>query len=331
MRLTIAIPTYNRNAVLLENLQILMPQLTSECRLLILDNCSDVPVSDTLQPLLANYGHVDATVIRHRVNVGGNANVMRCFELCKTEYLWVLGDDDAPAADAVQIIFEQFDRHQGCVFFNFNSGYFCRGKEVVTKGVNGFVRKVDSMANVFFISCGVYRMPSLAASVKVGYTYTYSYQSNITMLLTSLGKDGLCCLSDRQIVTRNPPANDQRWSFIHMGLGLMTALELPLEPKIRKLLAPCMRTALPPLRLFLVHLLMMSLRSKDYRTAFFFYDQLCYRLYYFDRSPAWRARLLAYRLVLRFPKAAYSAIDFYKSRKGSTIKEHVVVDPFARL
>jgi GT2 family glycosyltransferase len=39
MDLTIAIPTYNRNELLLRHLAHLLPQLNERCRLLILDNC----------------------------------------------------------------------------------------------------------------------------------------------------------------------------------------------------------------------------------------------------------------------------------------------------
>ena len=50
--ITIAIPTYNRNRTLKENLRLLLPQLTDRCRLLIIDNCSDTPVAETLADLL---------------------------------------------------------------------------------------------------------------------------------------------------------------------------------------------------------------------------------------------------------------------------------------
>ena len=55
MRLTVAIPTYNRNATLKATLEHLLPQWNERCKLLILDNHSDVPVEETLRDLLAAY------------------------------------------------------------------------------------------------------------------------------------------------------------------------------------------------------------------------------------------------------------------------------------
>ena len=63
MKLTIAIPTYNRNEILKANLGKLLPQVTKECRVIIFDNCSDVPVKDSIQNLLEVYSHIAAASV----------------------------------------------------------------------------------------------------------------------------------------------------------------------------------------------------------------------------------------------------------------------------
>ena len=47
--LTIAIPTFNRNAVLIENLKHLLPQLGKHEDILIIDNCYDIEVGNYLK------------------------------------------------------------------------------------------------------------------------------------------------------------------------------------------------------------------------------------------------------------------------------------------
>ena len=49
MKLTIAIPTYNRNEILKANLEKLLPQVTDECNVVIFDNCSDTPVKEVIE------------------------------------------------------------------------------------------------------------------------------------------------------------------------------------------------------------------------------------------------------------------------------------------
>lgn len=87
MKLTIAIPTFNRNEILEKHIQFLLPQISEECTLLIIDNCSMVSVENTIGYLLSKYPLLNYKIIRNKVNIGGNANILRCVELCETEWL----------------------------------------------------------------------------------------------------------------------------------------------------------------------------------------------------------------------------------------------------
>lgn len=81
--LTIIIPTYNRQSLVLANVRLLLPQVQALCRLIVLDNHSDVPVQDILQSGLPSESLAKVEVIRHRANLGAGANVLRCFELLR--------------------------------------------------------------------------------------------------------------------------------------------------------------------------------------------------------------------------------------------------------
>ena len=103
-RLTITIPTYNRSEALSKTVRQLLPQLTQECNLLIVDNASETPAIAVLGELLLAWPDVNIQIHRNRYNVGMCGNFMRCFELCDTEWLWILGDDDIPCPDAIKKI-----------------------------------------------------------------------------------------------------------------------------------------------------------------------------------------------------------------------------------
>ena len=66
MKLTIAIPTYNRNEILYKKIEKLLPQITDECRVVIFDNCSDVPVKDTIENLMENFSYIDLRIVRNQ-------------------------------------------------------------------------------------------------------------------------------------------------------------------------------------------------------------------------------------------------------------------------
>ena len=90
---------------------------------------------------------------------------MRSFELCDTEWLWILGDDDIPCPHAINNIFKEIDKHPECVFYNFacptlrlENNLRKRHKTIVTKGVNEFIIKSDHFSSLQFMSLSVYRV-----------------------------------------------------------------------------------------------------------------------------------------------------------------------------
>ena len=121
--LTIAILTYNRSDRIKTTISRLLPQLTSQVRIMVLDNCSNVNVKDHLKEQIGGDVLDKVQVIRHRVNIGGDANFQRCFELCDTPYIWMLGDDDMVEENAVKLILEEINnfKDHDLIGINFNS------------------------------------------------------------------------------------------------------------------------------------------------------------------------------------------------------------------
>ena len=58
----------------------------------ILDNASTDGTSELIQEYCKNFPNI--THIKHKRNIGGNANIARAFESASKEYLWILCDDD---------------------------------------------------------------------------------------------------------------------------------------------------------------------------------------------------------------------------------------------
>lgn len=322
--LTVAIPTYNRNAILNVNLrplleQMALPEFASKCRLLVIDNASPVPVQNTMQSLVEQFPTVRVDIERNRLNVGANANILRCFEHCETEFMWLLGDDDAVEPDAIATILRHIEARPDCLYFNFLAGYDNlneRPQEIWTRGLKEFVERVDSIANVLFISSGVYRIPGVNTHLNMGYAYLHT-QPNFIPLLTSLGDEGVCCLAREQIVTYHKPENSHQWSFLYYGLGIMTLLELQIPHNVRETLARKILASIPWHKMFALQLMAQALRENDPRGALYLYDQLCARLYYFERTPARRAKIALYRAMVRYPAKSREALTFFKRKKAS--------------
>jgi glycosyltransferase involved in cell wall biosynthesis len=131
--LTIAIPTYNRNEILKRNLKLLLPQLTDQTIVNIYDNCSDIPVAETLKEEEENYKNLK--IFRNKANIGLSGNIIKCIEECTSKWVWILSDDDATLPTTVSIINDYIKSFPDANCINFKSEFNqLRISEVTTKG-----------------------------------------------------------------------------------------------------------------------------------------------------------------------------------------------------
>lgn len=86
--------TYNRKEKCHLTLQTLLAEDSPvrDLPLTILDNASTDGTSEMLVDFAQKHSNI--RLIRHTKNIGGNANIARCFEMAKSKYVWVLCDDD---------------------------------------------------------------------------------------------------------------------------------------------------------------------------------------------------------------------------------------------
>lgn len=96
-KLQIFLITYNRKKFLKRTLDDILDE-NSPVRnfdIVVLDNASDDGSSELIDEYCKNYSNLKH--IRHKINIGGDANICRAFEMganCGKEYFWVLCDDD---------------------------------------------------------------------------------------------------------------------------------------------------------------------------------------------------------------------------------------------
>ena len=96
-RLQIYLITYDRKKLLEKTLEQIFDESSPICGydITILDNASTDGTSELIEEYAKRFSNIKH--IRHSVNIGGNANICRAYELaahCGKEYAWVLCDDD---------------------------------------------------------------------------------------------------------------------------------------------------------------------------------------------------------------------------------------------
>lgn len=226
--LTIAIPTYNRPKQLEHTLRVILPQLVRDERvcLLILDNHSEVPASEVLNSLGAAVPSDRIRVVRNRVNIGGNANIMRCFEFCETQWLWVLGDDDAPSSDAVKTILNDTQYEQCYAFYSIPSVacqiFHSDGPErFFGNSLPELLSHVKNKVNVqAFLSAAVFNMTEIRPFIIDGYYCVASGIPHLIMVYNALNQGGSWMISRKVIADYNHPEEGQSWGFMSLAFSI---------------------------------------------------------------------------------------------------------------
>lgn len=177
--LTIAIPTYNRPEKIYTQVMNLVPQITDEVRLMVLDNHSDSPV-ESLFPKAVG---AKCLFLRNKQNIGADANIAKCFDLCETPWLLVLGDDDPVEDFAVDTILEDIKHSSDkTVFLNYDEA-----QEYTATGLKEFLEHCDRRYwCLFWMSGCVYNLSLLREFFHIYFYSISTMQPGIVLLVNAL-------------------------------------------------------------------------------------------------------------------------------------------------
>ena len=104
--LSICIPTYNRRRYLEELLPEAIRQIVDlsqgTVEVLVSDNCSTDGTADYLRATDSTF----LTWWTNKSNIGGDRNFLKCIQEARGEYVWLVGDDDLLAEQAVRRVCE---------------------------------------------------------------------------------------------------------------------------------------------------------------------------------------------------------------------------------
>ena len=188
IKLSIAIPTYNRNEKAVRQVQSLITQI-QECdesvvELLVIDNASDISVSTSLSEA-GLMEHPSLNVVRNPANVGLSANILRCFEHAQGDWVWLVGDDDEILPNAIQSIQSAVkDSASNVALHKFAID---RKNHTETEGrmVNSLSEMCDyasdpwCFSNLLFITTSVYRRSRCIPYLSTAYHWVLHHRSYV--------------------------------------------------------------------------------------------------------------------------------------------------------
>ena len=329
--LTIAIPTYNRNIEVAETIASVLPQLSEVCNLLIIDNHSDIAVSKSLdEKNIKIEDRPNVRLIRNGINVGSQANLLRCIELCETEWLWILGDDDIPCSDAVGLILNDLSKHIDLTFLNYCSPFHTRDKEVMSSGITEFLESFEDWGQINFTSLCILNANKIKPFLRFGFSYAYSWSCiNACLFSCIVEKGGAALFSKKIILSEIDKCNDDnKWIPLGPHFGKTILLELLPDTQDKKLLARIMN-AKPSLEYTVCLIQQLMITSGQHAHYLYLYRNLVHRIYYFNSNLLVSIKIKLYGLLLVFPKFGLVIINYFLQRNKRVVK--VAKNQFNRL
>jgi glycosyltransferase involved in cell wall biosynthesis len=206
-KLTIAIPTYNRKDILEKQLDSITGALKISdykdlVQVFVIDNCSDFQLDYFVEKYPAFHFY------RNVCNIGACSNVARCLEYCKTEWCWVLGDDDKIEDDCINTIFNTIEKNENCCLINFKSNLSLGGMNDCEKTIAETAQLFSHLdySNLLFISTNVVRVKYFRKYMELILDMNHNMFHYLNAIPRILGKENTCIYrSEKRIVENLPP------------------------------------------------------------------------------------------------------------------------------
>jgi len=133
--LTIAIPTYNRAALLDKQLAWLAQAIKGfedECEILVSDNCSTDNTQAVIEKWQTTLSNITFKSNKNHQNLGVVKNIMYCLSSATTKYVWTIGDDDPIQDRAISYVISKLRLHEdlSLLFLNFSGRNQMTGEPV---------------------------------------------------------------------------------------------------------------------------------------------------------------------------------------------------------
>ncbi len=235
--LTVLIPTYNRKERLKQTLDCLGKQYNNHFHLVILDNCSNYSVPDLLVTADQDL-RTRTRVICRPYNVGSSANITMILLECQSKWAWLLGDDDYPLPEAVDIIYANMSPSIGAMHFSVLNMQRYLHSDCTVSTLDQFIELYESwlhdkhpiinlQGDLIFMSNKVYNMDIVRPYVGMSIEYSYSKIGQLIPIFRMLEeKTGEFLISDVEIVKSLIAANDH-WNIQKILYGMTSFTYIP--------------------------------------------------------------------------------------------------------
>jgi glycosyltransferase involved in cell wall biosynthesis len=246
-KLSICIPSYNRNAAIIKLIKNLLEQLNfyeSNLKIIILDNFSPQPYEKDLrkdQKILSAFNAGILKIYRNNYNIGMSANFLKAFELSKSKWLWIVSDDDVILPGAIKVISKKLNtiaNNIGVIKFT-NLNVTPEKNYEIIDNLKKFIDYNSISKHHFydfiFISNSIYHVSDFKKILNIGYQNLHTYVPHFLMISEYLKNGGKILNTNIKIVKYQIPKINYSYALVGgLGVGGIKYINLNLTKKYEK-------------------------------------------------------------------------------------------------
>jgi glycosyltransferase involved in cell wall biosynthesis len=223
-KLSIYLPTYNRPKMLEEQICRLLPQL-DDTELTVLDNASDYDIQALIPPNV-RYG-------RNAINIGSIGNVIRCFEMCQSEWLWICSDDDPILNDSVNRIYQLIEQFPDVCFISSSSTLVKHYENRKVYNIPDLIDLFPTFDRILWLTGGIYNTRFLKKHLQIP-QYLHCAAPQTVLMFMGLMNRVPVGVTPLVISNHNIPEDPkERWNLYEVLTYLSDFVDLPLDSASR--------------------------------------------------------------------------------------------------
>ncbi|AWY01059.1 hypothetical protein A8139_20870 [Marinomonas primoryensis] len=228
--LTICIPSYNRLDSVKKTVERLFSLKSSfHFKVIVIDNASDINYfehfsnNEFFKSLLDNQL---LEIHRNVTNIGMSANIMRCFEVHDSGWIWIISDDDDLCDDSLICINEALNKllssNCSCIYFGTYDGVVgAESLNTLPEFIDLNAKSVNNFNQSIFLSNTLYFLPDIRNFISYGYMNLGTYIPHFLMIVHLLNEGYNVEYRNKKIVNYVKAEIGYSYSMVAgLGVGL---------------------------------------------------------------------------------------------------------------
>lgn len=210
MKLSFAIPTYNRAALLKETIENIAGQIgdNKDVDIVISDNASTDNTNDVIKELQIKYPYIK--YFRNETNLGMDRNFDNAVIKATGEYVWLFGDDDLLREGALHKVLGIFNKYDNLalVYVNWIDNPYLT-KDKLTSNIDDFLVTVQT--GITFLSSLVVKKDLWQSVEKTNFIGTQFVQ--VYTVLSFLPGHQAFCIADKYVTVQPTNEIEDHWTM----------------------------------------------------------------------------------------------------------------------